>query len=596
MSQNGADAVERRPRIAVLWRKHRARWTLPLVIILIIGLVAIIDHLGSHRISQVVKPTPSPLVAATGGTAIVDLDRAWNGFNPNTPAGAASSTPTLLTSVLPSAYIINPKLVPQVNSDLLLSVEVTSTSPLIIQYTINPKAVWSDGVPVSADDFIYAFESQRGDGVDVNGQPDRVASTLGYRDVASVLPSNGGKTVTVKFATPFTDWRVMFNHMVPAHVARRVGWTHGFDTFNPSTDLSAGPFIVRSVSSGGSAELVRNPKWWGTPALLDRATVNVAPNEPAWTGTLAASNLAVAQPTRFNLRALGVVSSMPNTQSVLKPTLSLLALEFNVKSAVTSRLATRQAIAHAIDRTGLLAHTFGSVDPDLVVNQDHLATATQASYNPSSASAGYSSRDLVTTGQLLKSVGFHQDALGNYVNVDGAPLTVRMAVQTGDPWIGAVAAQISEQLHSAGISVVTSPVDGTAGLTTAPTADRYDMALVTRVSSPFQTATADWYSDGSGAGGSTGSQDWSNFDDPQVDQDFTLASQALNPVSGAAIYAQIDDQLWDQMVGLPLFGEPAFLGNGVQIQNVQFNASTDGILWNLPLWTTLKPGPPSQQT
>jgi ABC-type transport system substrate-binding protein len=311
---------------------------------------------------------------------------------------------------------------------------------------------------------------------------------------------------------------------------------------------------------------------------------------------LAASNLAVAQPTRFNLRALGVVSSMPNTQSVLKPTLSLLALEFNVKSAVTSRLATRQAIAHAIDRTGLLAHTFGSVDPDLVVNQDHLATATQASYNPSSASAGYSSRDLVTTGQLLKSVGFHQDALGNYVNVDGAPLTVRMAVQTGDPWIGAVAAQISEQLHSAGISVVTSPVDGTAGLTTAPTADRYDMALVTRVSSPFQTATADWYSDGSGAGGSTGSQDWSNFDDPQVDQDFTLASQALNPVSGAAIYAQIDDQLWDQMVGLPLFGEPAFLGNGVQIQNVQFNASTDGILWNLPLWTTLKPGPPSQQT
>jgi ABC-type transport system substrate-binding protein len=311
---------------------------------------------------------------------------------------------------------------------------------------------------------------------------------------------------------------------------------------------------------------------------------------------LAVSNQAVAQPTRFNLKALGVVSSMPNTQSVLKPTLSLLALEFNVKSAVTSRLATRQAIAHAIDRTGLLAHTFGSVDPDLVVNQDHLATATQASYNPSSASAGYSSRDLVTTGQLLKSVGFHQDALGNYVNVDGAPLTVRMAVQTGDPWIGAVAAQISEQLHSAGISVVTSPVDGTAGLTTAPTADRYDMALVTRVSSPFQTATADWYSDGSGAGGSTGSQDWSNFDDPQVDQDFTLASQALNPVSGATIYAQIDDQLWDQMVGLPLFGEPAFLGNGVQIQNVQFNASIDGILWNLPLWTTLKPGPPSQQT
>ena len=50
------------------------------------------------------------------------------------------------------------------------------------------------------------------------------------------------------------------------------------------------------------------------------------------------------------------------------------------------------------------------------------------------------------------------------------------------------------------------------------------------------------------------------------------------------------------MIGLPLFAEPSFVGNGVQIQNVQYNPSIDGILWNLSLWTTLKPGPPSQQT
>ncbi len=58
---------------------------------------------------------------------------------------------------------------------------------------VNPKAVWSDGVPVTADDFIYAWQSQRGDGVDVDGQPDQVASTLGYRDVASVTGSHGGR-------------------------------------------------------------------------------------------------------------------------------------------------------------------------------------------------------------------------------------------------------------------------------------------------------------------------------------------------------------------------------------------------------------------
>ena len=90
---------------------------------------------------------------------------------------------------------------------------------------------------------------------------------------------------------------------------------------------------------------------------------------------------------------------------------------------------------------------------------------------------------------------------------------------------------------------------------------------------------------------STGTQNWSRLDDPQVDQLFIQAARALNPVDGSAIYAQIDDQLWDQMVALPLFGEPGLVANGVQIANVQYNPSIDGILWNVAVWTVLKPGP-----
>ena len=593
MTDTGAEVVERRPRMASLWRKHRARWTLPLVIIVIIGAVAIVDHLGSHRISQVDQQTTSALVAATGGATTVSLDRPWAGFNPNTPAGAASSTPTLLTSVLPSAYVINSKLVPQVNSDLLLSVEATSTSPLTIQYVINPKAVWSDGVAVSADDFIYAWEAQRGAGIDVGGAPDQVASALGYRDVASVSGSHGGKTVTVVFARPFTDWRVMFDHMIPAHVARRVGWNSGFQSFNPDVDLSAGPMIVQSISTG-TAVLVKNPKWWGTAALLDRVTVSIAPNQAAWTGSLASSNQTVAQPTGFNLGTLDAVTSMPNTQSVVKPSLSFLQLEFNTKSPLTAHAATREAIAHAIDRTTLLNKVFGSIDPSLVVNEDHLATTSQTTYNPSSASGEYDQPEPVITDRLLKSVGFHPDAAGNYVDASGDQLTLRMAVETGDPWISQVREQIISELRSRGIAVVTVPVNGTDGLIGAAAANSYDMALVTRTASPFQTATSSWYSDGQGPVGSVGWQNWSKFDDPLVDQLFSQAAEALNPVSGSAIYGQIDDQLWDQMVALPLFEEPTLLVNGVQINNVQYNASVDGILWNLALWTRLKPGPPSR--
>jgi peptide/nickel transport system substrate-binding protein len=420
-----------------------------------------------------------------------------------------------------------------------------------------------------------------------------VASDLGYRDVASVIGSHGGKTVTVVFSTPFTDWRVLFHDMLPAHIARRVGWNHGFAAFNPAVDLSAGPYVLKSVSSGGSAVLVRNPKWWGTAAVLDRVDVSVAPNQKSWIGALAASNQAVAQPSTFNLGSLDAVSSLPNTQSFIKPSLNLLQLEFNVTSPLTVQPAVREAIAHALDRTAMLNRVFGSLDPALVVNQDHLAIASQGTYNASSAAGEYTTPDLATTDRLLRSVGYHQDPAGQYVDATGKPLTVRMAVEMGDPWIAEVGTIISSQLAKVGITVVTVAVDGTTGMVAAADTNSYDMALVTRVSGPYQTQTAAWFSQ-EGPLSSAGTQDWSNFDDPAVDQLFLQASEALNPVTGAAIYSQIDDQLWDQMVALPLFGEPAFEANGVQMSNVQYNPSIDGILWNVALWAALEPGPTNQ--
>ena len=62
MSDPGAGPVRRRPRIWTLWREQRARWTLPLVIVIIIGGVAVVDHLGNRQISQVDQPVyPAPV-------------------------------------------------------------------------------------------------------------------------------------------------------------------------------------------------------------------------------------------------------------------------------------------------------------------------------------------------------------------------------------------------------------------------------------------------------------------------------------------------------------------------------------------------------
>ena len=150
-------------------------------------------------------------VGVAGGAISFGMTESPTGCNPNTPAGDTPGTQTVLAAVLPSPFVpdvVNSAGQPTSNSELIESAEPISISPQTIVYTLNPKAVWSDGVPISAADFKYAWEQQRGDA----GVPsDDVATIAGYRDIASVAGSNGGHTVTVKFKTTFADWQMLFD-------------------------------------------------------------------------------------------------------------------------------------------------------------------------------------------------------------------------------------------------------------------------------------------------------------------------------------------------------------------------------------------------
>ena len=98
------------------------------------------------------------------------------------------------STVWAQVFQVGPGLTPELDTNVVQSAEVVSLNPQTVVYQIAPRAVWSDGVPITAADFQYAWQSQRGGAIDVDGTPDSVASTLGYRDIVSVVgSSNGGQ-------------------------------------------------------------------------------------------------------------------------------------------------------------------------------------------------------------------------------------------------------------------------------------------------------------------------------------------------------------------------------------------------------------------
>ena len=242
----------------------------------------------------------------------------------------------------------------------------------------------------------------------------------------------------------------MFDHMVPAHIARRVGWNHGFDTFNPAVDLSAGPLILQSVSADGQRRAGPEPQVVGDTVGAGHGHGRTwPPTRPTWTGVLAADNQAVAQPDDFDLNSLDAVSSLPNTQSTVKPSLNLLQLEFNVTSPVTS---TRPVAAghrpchrpHRAPGTDLRAHR----PRRWCVNQDHLATASQSSYNAVVGGGRVRTPDPTCHRPAAAEHRLPQGPDRAYVDAAGKQLTLRMAVESGDPWIDRWRPQIAAQLQA----------------------------------------------------------------------------------------------------------------------------------------------------
>jgi peptide/nickel transport system substrate-binding protein len=545
-------------------------------------------------------------VGVSGGSISFGMTGSPTGCNPNTPSGDTPATRTVLAGVLPSPYVVQANGTPLANADLIASAEPLNLDPLTVVYTLNPKAVWSDGVPITADDFKYAWEQQRGD---PDGTSTDVVSIAGYRDISSVTGTNGGHTVTVKFRTAFADWQQLFSNLLPAHVMEKVGWNPNCSTVSPSIDLSGGPFEIASVSNS-TIKLVQNPKWWGTPANSKSITVHLASSTGLLATWMTNGDVQVAQPATVTQSFLTAVTGLPGAQSDVDTSNTLLQLD--MASSLDARLSPdlRTAIALSINRQQLLNQQVSWAAPGIAVANSHIYVQGQQGYKPAPSAtvptttipvptsststtvigAGGSVNFPITpvpaqAAAFLAASGLVKTADSPYYHsAFGVPFTLHMVVDQSDPWAASAAPAIRADLLAAGINtaIETANSASEAGIDLA--GGFADMALLPVTFSPYLSQTLAWYTTLLGAPGKNGSQDWTAYNNTQFAQLVTMASEQLNADTAAGIYEQADTQLWDQMVSLPLYAEPAALAWSRSVGGVEQASRSTSLLWFARYW------------
>jgi len=395
--------------------------------------------------------------------------------------------------------------------------------------------------------------------------------------------------VTVVFRSPFADWPSLFDDLLPAHVAQRVGWNHGFDAFDPSALVSGGPWTVASWIPGREMVLGKNPRWWGTPTHLDRIVLHLASSAAAVGTDLTGGSSQVASPAGYDGGFLATVSSSPTLSSQSALGTTILQLEFNVTRPPFTSAAVRQGIGLSIDRRGIVTSVAQPLNPMVGPDNDHLFANVQSGY--ANDATGYSSVDPDAAKASFVQGGLVADPHGTWTHL-GAKVLLHLTWAADDAWSSAVGPVIAAELVSAGFDVAAEPVPGAELFGTVLPTGAFDLALAPVPAGAYPSAMARSFSTTDGPARAGASSDWSGFDDPKVDTLFSEAAQNLAGQAAQALYRQIDQALWTELPTMPLFAEPVVLVSAVDLLGLQPDPGGSGVLWDADQWFYLVPAPP----
>ena len=207
---------------------------------------------------------PGPGDHPYGGEAVVGATEVPVTLNPYAPGGDSEIVNTLSQAYLVGVADIDGftlELVPDVvvalpsiaNGGLVINGDGSET----VHFEIDPLAVWSDGTPISGEDFRFTYET-------LLATPGLVVDRAVYEDIIPASLVVGAKSFEFRLARPTLAVEAMFAVILPAHA---VSGTDLLADWNDRMWPSGGPFefATWTPAADGALETItftRNDAYW----------------------------------------------------------------------------------------------------------------------------------------------------------------------------------------------------------------------------------------------------------------------------------------------------------------------------------------------
>jgi peptide/nickel transport system substrate-binding protein len=498
----------------------------------------VVSLLAVSGASGVAAQTPN-----RGGTVVVAAPAEPACLNWLQQACKGIALDAVLEEVLEGAFDLGPR---HLTPDLITPrVEYTRKPPFTLTYHIRPEARWSDGVQVSASDFVFTQAAIR-KYVSPNADPEDLNRKL-VRSVRAV----DAKTVRVVLKARSSTWRELFAVVLPRHALagedlERV-WQDRIDNPRTGAPIGSGPFLVERWERGKELTLRRNPRYWGPHgAYLARLVLRFDVGDPAQ--ALRDGEVDVVH-RRPDLGTESGYGQIPGVERFYGPGRSWEHFTIRIGPGGNAALRTklvRRALAYGLDRAAIVRAAYGAFLPKWRPSENAVFLDGSHGYKPNWSDYRYRP---ARARRLLEQAGCRRGADGIYVCA-GERLSLRFETPAGGSRRRIALEAAQRQLRRVGVEVVPTYTVGTAFFDQVVIPGHFDVALFAWFYDPDIGAPSDIYRCG-------GAENFGGYCQRLVTRDLDNADRILDPAQRARVLNHADRQMAKDVPVIPLWNEPA---------------------------------------
>ncbi len=453
--------------------------------------------------------------------------------------------------------------------------KIVRTRPQTISFEYKASAVWSDGKPVTCEDWKATWR------VFVNPRVQRRESG-GLRGHQVVTCS--GKAGTIVFARPFAAWESLVSGGVyAAHVVRGRDMNR---MFSDSIPVSSGPWKFQSWQRGVQLSLVKNPRFKAGPAMkLDRVVFRYILDTNARFQAMKAGEGHLMEP-QPQLQIADIVNDRDfKVQRSPEYAFEHIDLQLGPRGHPALKLAyVRQALVTGINRPQLANALFATIAPGLPKLDNLVFKPFEKRHLPAA---------FQEVGLQPEQGHQHPEGQGLHRRARTSPSATNTAIFSC-PGVGKLAFRFSttagnqlrlltfevieRQLKSAGIQLI--PRFQTAGTlfgSTLPSGD-WDLIMFTYGGGPDSKITSNTlYSCG-------GDQNYGNYCNRKSTALFDAATREFDVAKRHALLNQGDALLAVDLPSIPLYTRPKFVISTDRVSGPVLNTTSEGTPWNVSAW------------